>query len=267
MWVFLGAAELCLLSLRLLGAGLAVVGPLTVICFCAPSCGAGGLPQRVLPQVTLTGLRKLFRLQLPVLLLRWSCVYWVCGVFGAALGFPPCAVHFFRGLRFWAASPAACGFCHHMPGLPLRRWLRLGCNPPLVFSLLLLRQLACGSLLGFFTLCLGALMVAATALWVTVWGCLMAPHSSRACFLLCHLLLRFSPSVGAVLCSLLGFPCLRVGALLACGVYSASSLWGLLSRLPLVVGPPSSVSVGPSPALAVGWFGHTSVTPLAATVC
>ena len=80
----------------------------------------------------------------------------------------------------------------------------------------------------------------------------MAPISSRACFLLCHLLLQFSPSVGAVLCSLLGFHCLRVGALLACGVYGASSLWGLLSRLPLVVGPLSPVLVGPSPALAVG---------------
>ena len=182
----------------------------------------------------------------------------LCGAFlpgPAVLGSFPC--------RRWPA----CGFCHRMPGLPLCRWLRLGCNPPLVFSLLLLHRLACGGSLGFFTLCLGALMVAATALWVTVWGCLMAPHSSRACFLLCHLLLQFSPSVGAVLCSLLGFPCLRVGALLACGVYSASSLWGLLSRLPLVVGPPSPVSVGPSPALAVGWFGHTSVTPLAATVC
>ena len=73
--------------------------------------------------------------------------------------------------------------------------------------------------------------------------------------------------MGAVLCSLLGLPCLRVGALLACGVYGASSLWGLLSRLPLVVGPPSHVSVGPLPALAVGWFGHRSVAPPAAPVC
>ena len=41
--------------------------------------------------------------------------------------------------------------------------------------------------------------------------------------LFCRLLLRFSTSVG--LCSsLLAFPCLRVGALLACGVYGASSL-------------------------------------------
>ena len=64
-------------------------------------------PQRVLPQVTLKGLRKLFWLQLPVLLLGWSSVYWVCCVFGAALGFPPCAVLFFRDLLLWAASPAA----------------------------------------------------------------------------------------------------------------------------------------------------------------
>ena len=64
-------------------------------------------PLRVLPQVTLRGLRKLFWLQLPVLLLRWSYVCWVCGVFGAALGFPPCAVLFLRGLRFCAASPSA----------------------------------------------------------------------------------------------------------------------------------------------------------------
>ena len=64
-------------------------------------------PRRVLPQVTLRGLRKLFWLQLPVLLLRWSSVCWACGVFGAALGFPPCAVLFLRGLQFCAASPVA----------------------------------------------------------------------------------------------------------------------------------------------------------------
>ena len=46
-----------------------------------------------------------------------SCLSCFCGgalslgfaVSGAALGFPPCAVLFFRGLRFWAASPAAGG--------------------------------------------------------------------------------------------------------------------------------------------------------------
>ena len=71
----------------------------------------------------------------------------------------------------------------------------------------------------------------------------------------------------AVLCSLLAFPCLRVGALLAYGVYGASSLRSLQSRLPFVVRPPSQVSVCPSPALAVRWFGHMSVAPPAAPVC
>ena len=57
-----------------------------------------------------------------------------------------------------------------------------------------------------------------------------------------------------------------MGALLAYGVYGASSLRSLQSRLPFVVGP-SQVSVCPSPALAVGWFGHVSVAPPAAPVC
>ena len=87
------------------------------------------------------------------------------------------------------------------------------------------------------------------------------------CYLFSHLLLQFSTSVGAVLCSLLGFPCLRVGTLLACGVYGASSLRSLQSRLPFVVDPPFQVSVCPSPALAVGWFGHRPVAPPAAPVC
>ena len=55
--------------------------------------------------------------------------------------------------------------------------------------------------------------------------------------------------------------------LLASGVYGASSLRSLQSRLPFVVSPPSQVSVCPSPALAVGWFGHMSVAPPAAPVC
>ena len=34
-----------------------------------------------------------------------------------------------------------------------------------------------------------------------------------------------------------------------------------------MVSPPFHVSVCPSPALAVGWFGHRSVAPPAAPVC
>ena len=87
-------------------------------------------PRRVLPQVTLRGLRKLFWLQLPVLLLRWCYVCWVCGVFGAALGFPPCAVLFLRGLRFcaggvgWAATLPLCSQCFSCTGwLAGVRWV------------------------------------------------------------------------------------------------------------------------------------------------
>ena len=67
--------------------------------------------------------------------------------------------------------------------------------------------------------------------------------------------------------SLLAFPCLRVGALLACGAYGTISLRSLQSRLPFVVSSPFHVSVCPSPALAVVWFGHRSVAPSAAPVC
>ena len=57
------------------------------------------------------------------------------------------------------------------------------------------------------------------------------------------------------------------GALLACGVYGASSLRSLQSQLPFGVSPPFHLSVCPSPALAMGWFGHKSVAPPAAPVC
>ena len=63
---------------------------------------------------------------------------------------------------------------------------------------------------------------------------------------------------GAV--TLLTFPYLRVGVLLAYGV---SGIVGLRrrSRLPFVVRPPFRVSVCPSPLLGLGWFGHRFVAP------
>ena len=58
--------------------------------------------------------------------------------------------------------------------------------------------------------------------------------------------------------ALLPFPYLRVGVLLAYGV---SGVCGLRrrSRLPFVVRHPFPVSVGPSPFLGLGWFGHRLV--------
>ena len=178
MWVLSGAEELCLLSL-LLGEGLAVVVPLTVVCFCASSCGAGGLsaacpaagsPSRVKQTFLAPVACPAPAVELCLLGLQClGCDTWfstVCRTFlpgPAVLGSFPC-----RRLP-------ACGFCHHLPGLLLSRWLRLGCNPP---PCVLSASHAPAGPLGFFTLCQGAPMWAVTALWVTVWGCLMAPHSS-----------------------------------------------------------------------------------------
>ena len=60
--------------------------------------------------------------------------------------------------------------------------------------------------------------------------------------------------------TLLPFPYLRVVVLLAFGV---SGVCGMRrrSRLPLVVPHPFPVSVGPSPFLGLGWFGHRFVAP------
>ena len=138
-------------------------------------------PQRVLQQVTLKGLRKLFWLQLPVLLLRWSSVYLV------------------RRLVFhlvWCFSSGTCGFGQ----LPLPQVACLRILPPYAWPAtapvasvglqlspcVLSSSPAPAGLLGFagfFTLCQGAPMGAVTALWVTVWGCLLTPHSSQALFL------------------------------------------------------------------------------------
>ena len=84
----------------------------------------------------------------------------------------------------------------------------------------------------------------------------------------CHPLLWFSASVGTLLCSLFRFPCLRVGALLACCVCNASWLRGLCS-----LGCPSwlvlllmSLFVLPL-LLQVRLFGHSLLAPPAAPVC
>ena len=57
-------------------------------------------------------------------------------------------------------------------------------------------------------------------------------------FVCCSVVSCGSKLLWGLCCSLLAFPCLRVGALLACGVSGASSLRSLQSRLPFVVCPP-----------------------------
>ena len=191
-------------------------------------------PQRVLPQVTLTGLRKLFWLQLPVLLLRWSSVCWVYGVFGAALGFPPCAVLFFRDLRFWADSPAA------------------GCLPEDSATVCL--ACYCGGGFGWaatLPLCSQCFSCAgwpAGVCWVlhpvsgSSYGCcdcslgdsVGVPYGSPSLssFVSCSVISCSSHPLW-VLYSVHCLVSLAFGWV--CGVYGTCSLWGLLSRLPLVV--------------------------------
>ena len=157
------------------------------VCFCVASCGACGFPRRVLPQVTLRGLRNLSGSR---------CLSCSCG--GALSG----------------------GFA--VSALLLRWWRRLGCRPSLVVSVLLLHPLACRCSLG------SAPCDTVLPLWLCllfVWQCggaLWLPEPVRICWLFCHPLLRFSASVGTVLCSLFGFPGVRVPVLLACGVCGAS---------------------------------------------
>ena len=63
---------------------------------------------------------------------------------------------------------------------------------------------------------------------------------------------------GAV--TLLSFPYLKVGVLLANSVSGISGL-RRRSQLPFVVLPPFHVSVCPSPFLGLGWLGHRFVAP------
>ena len=177
MWVFSGAAELCLLSLLQLGAGLAVVEPLAGVCFCASSCG---LSAAFLPQLPLGGYANFS---------GSSCLSCTCGG-TLSVGFAGSLV---RRLVFHlvpCSSSGACGFgqlplpqvalwglclfCHRIPGLLLRWWLRLGCSSSLVFSVLLLRRLGFAR---FCTLCQGAPIGVVTALWVAV---MMVPYGSPA---------------------------------------------------------------------------------------
>ena len=91
------AAELCLLS------SCSAWGRLLLSLFwcgfCASSCGACCFPRRVLPQVTLRG-STTFLAPVACPAPAVELCGWVCDVFGAPLGFLPCAVLFLLGLRF-----------------------------------------------------------------------------------------------------------------------------------------------------------------------
>ena len=165
---------------------------------------------------------------------------WVGGVFSAPLGFLPCAVLFLRGLRF-AQLPLPQlthgGFSAFSVTRCLTYWWRgLDGNPSLIFL--------CFSCAGWLA---GVCWVLHPVSGSSRWGCVC--------------------SLGDSVMTLLAFPYLRVGALLAWGVYGVSCCevcslgcpsWLVLLFMSLVC---------PSPALWLGWFGHRSVAPPAAPGC
>ena len=120
------------------------------------------------------------------------------GVFGAPLGLLPCAVLILRGLRF-AQLPLPqltlggvfCLFCHRVPDLLLLWWRGLGSNTSLIFL--------CFSCAGWLA---GVCWVLHPVSGSSRWGCVC--------------------SLGDSVLTLIAFPYLRVGVLLAWGVYGVS---------------------------------------------
>ena len=92
------AAELCLLSLLLLGAGSAIVEPLSGVASvplpAAPAVFRGVSCRRLPFGGSATFLAPV---ACPAPAVELCC--WVCGVLGASLGFLPGVVLFLRGLR------------------------------------------------------------------------------------------------------------------------------------------------------------------------
>ena len=119
---------------------------------------------------------------------------WVGGVFGAPLGFLPCAVLFLRGLRF-AQLP--------LPQLTLRGFSAFSVTGCLTYCysggvgwVATLPLFLCFSCAGWLA---GVCWVLHPVLGSSCWGCVC--------------------SLGDSVMTLLAFPYLRVGALLAWGVY------------------------------------------------
>ena len=168
-------------------------------------------------------------------MLGWQCLWYTTWFSPLCRALPP-------GPAVCATSPAAaypwgvfCLFCHRVPDLLLLWWRGLGGNPSLIFL--------CFYCAGWFA---GVCWVLHPVSGSSRWGCVC--------------------SLGDSVMTLLAFPYLRVGALLAWGVYGVScsevcSL-GCPSWLVLLF-----MSVCPSPALGLGWFGQRSVAPPAAPVC
>ena len=159
--------------------------------FRASSCSAGGFPRRVLPQVTLGGSATfLAPVGCPAPAVELCCG--VCGVFGAPLGFLPCAVLF---LRLRLAQVTLGGFS----AFSVTSCLTYGCSGGVGWAATLPLYYLCFSCAGWLA---GVCWVLHPVSGCSLWGCVC--------------------SLGDSVIALLAFPYLRVGALLACGVCGVS---------------------------------------------
>ena len=164
---------------------------------CASSCGAGGFPRHVLPQVTLRGFRNLLApVACPAPAVKLCCG--VCSVFGAPLGFLPCAVLFLRGLQFAQLT---------LPQVTLGGFSAFSVAGCLTYCCS--GGVGWAATLPFYYLCFSCAGWLAGVCWVlhpvsgsSLWGCLC--------------------SLGDSVLALLAFPSLRVGALLAFGICGVS---------------------------------------------
>ena len=166
-------------------------------CFCASSCGACGFPQRVLSQVTLRGFRNLS---------GSSCLSCSCG--GALLlGLRGlwCAAWFSTLCRALPPGPAVCA-AYPAAGCPwgfsafsVTGCLTYCCAGGVGWAATLPLYYLCFSCAGWLA---GVRWVLHPVSWRSLWGCVC--------------------SLGDSVITLLAFPYLRVGALLACGVYGVS---------------------------------------------
>ena len=166
-------------------------------CFCASSCGACGFPWRVLPQVTLRGFRNLSGSSClscscgGALLLGWRCLWGAAWFSALCRGLPP-------GPAVCAAYPTA-GCPWGFSGFSVTGCLTYCCAGGVGWAATLPLYYLCFSCTGWLA---GFRWVLHPVSGSSHWGC--------GC------------SLGNSVITMLAFPYLRVGVLLACGVSGVS---------------------------------------------
>ena len=167
-------------------------------CFCSSSCGAGGFPRRVLPQVTLRGFRNLSGSSC----LSYSCsgaLLWGLRCLWCAAWFSTLCRALPPGPAVGAASVPQVTLGGGFSAFSVTGCLTYCCSGDVGWAATLPLYYLCFSCAGWLA---GFCWVLHTVSGSSLWGCVC--------------------SLGDSVIALLTFPYLRVGALLACGVCGVS---------------------------------------------